>query len=509
MTTLTDNPPVLRVEHLTKDYPATRALDGVTIDFRRGEVHGLIGENGAGKSTLMKILAGLVTPDSGRIIRMNTDVVIRSVQDATRLRIAMVHQELNLIDELSVAENIFLGRERTTLGFVHRGESIAEAKRLLDEVGCHVSPRARVKTLSIADQQLVEIAKAVSCHAEVLILDEPTAVLSQREVALLFSLIRQLREAGRTIIYISHLLPEILSICDRVTVLRDGAFVRTLEGEAMRSATEEQLASLMVGRTMSDHFPARSEPTDREVLSVKGLHVPGRVHDASFTLRAGEILGFAGLVGAGRTELAEGLVGLRPHSVDQLEIEGRPRKIRRLDDAVRAGLAYLSEDRKGRALTLGMDIAANITLLSLKRYCHPFISRREEENAAREQAAALNTKYGDVRDSITTLSGGNQQKVALARWLEVRPRVLILDEPTRGVDIGAKEEIYRLIAKLARDGMACMLISSEMNEIIGLSHRVAVMRGGRIVKMLDRDELAEEAIMFHAAGVAQHQKVSA
>lgn len=494
-------PTVLRVEQLTKDYPATRALDGVSVDFRRGEVHGLIGENGAGKSTLMKALAGLVTPDAGTITRLGRPVEIRSVHDAARLGVAMVHQELNLIGELSVADNIFLGRERTALGFVKADDTRAEAKKLLDDIGCRVPVSAKVKSLSIADQQMVEIAKALSCEAEILILDEPTAVLSRREVDLLFALVRSLREAGRTIIYISHLLPEVLEICDRVTVLRDGKFVRTLDEAAMKQATEEQLASLMVGREMSDHFPTLAVPTDRVMLRVSDLHVPGRVHGATFAVRAGEILGFAGLVGAGRTELAEGLVGLRPHTAALVEVEGRSVQLKRVSDAVRAGIAYLSEDRKGRALTLGMDIASNTTLVSLKRYCHPFISKKEEEAAAQKQARALNTKLGGVRDAITTLSGGNQQKVALARWLEARPKVLILDEPTRGVDIGAKEEIYRLIAELAADGLACILISSEMNEIIGLCHRVAVMRAGRIVTVLERDELTEETIMFHAAGV--------
>lgn len=506
-------PTVLRVEQLTKDYPATRALDGVSIGFRGGEVHGLIGENGAGKSTLMKVLAGLVTPDAGTITRLGRPVDVRSVHDAARLGIAMVHQELNLIGELSVADNIFLGRERTAFGFVKGDDTRAAAQRLLDDIGCRVPVSAKVKSLSIADQQMVEIAKALSCEAEILILDEPTAVLSRREVELLFALVRSLRKAGRTIIYISHLLPEVLEICDRVTVLRDGRFVRTLDEAAMKTATEEQLASLMVGREMSDHFPTPTPPTERIMLRVNELRVPGRVHDATFAVRAGEILGFAGLVGAGRTELAEGLVGLRPHTTERIEVDGKPVTIRRLRDAVRAGIAYLSEDRKGRALTIGMDIASNTTLVSLKRYCHPFISKREEDAAARAQAKALNTKFGGVRDQITTLSGGNQQKVALARWLETRPKVLILDEPTRGVDIGAKEEIYRLIAQLAADGLACILISSEMNEIIGLCHRVAVMRSGRIVTVLERDALTEETIMFHAAGVAAagqtSQKVSA
>lgn len=493
---------VVEVRGVVKQFPAVRALDGVSVSLRRGEVHGLVGENGAGKSTLMKIFSGVYRPTEGQLLIDGEPVELRDSAHAQRCGVAMIHQELNLVDELSVADNIFLGRERVRLGFVDRRRSEREARELLSRLECPIDPAAKVRTLSVAQKQVVEIAKALSCNARVLIMDEPTAVLSGRETTALFKLIDQLRCDGVTIVYISHILPEVLNICDRVTVMRDGQIVTMLEGSRLRATSEKELASLMVGRTMSEHFPPRLGHGTRVMMRVENLCVPGLVNAASLEVREGEILGLAGLVGAGRTELAEAIAGVRRRSAGRIFVDNEPVDIRSPRDAVRAGIAYLSEDRKGRGLTLGMGVVENTTLVSLKRYCRPLIGRRREALATMAHVDALRIKVGRLNDLIDTLSGGNQQKVLLAKWLETNPRILIVDEPTRGVDIGAKEEIYHLIQRLTRAGMACVLISSELNEILGLCHRIAVMRDGQIVAMLDGAMATEEAVMHHAAGVA-------
>jgi ribose transport system ATP-binding protein len=522
--------PVLSTQNITKQFGSVRALDGVSIDLLPGQVHGIVGENGAGKSTLMKILSGVEQPDSGQVLLHCKPVELRNVLDAQRLGISMIHQELNLIDELSVADNIFLGREKTVGGIVDRTSTITAAAEILRGIRCDVPATARVKSLSIAQKQMIEIAKAVSIKASVLIMDEPTAVLSGRETAALFDLVNRLRANGVALVYISHLLPEVLKICDQVTVMRDGKIVETIQSEratktpvlryseepgltrgdpALRntpepaSVTLEQigergLASRMVGRPLADHFPKR-EPAGEEIaIEVTGLSVPGKVRDISFVVRRGEILGFAGLIGAGRTEMAEAVCGLRKKSAGTVTVSGKIVSIRTVRDAVRAGLAYLSEDRKATGLTLNMSIAQNTTLASLKnRWIRPMA----EAATTFRRVENLKIKVGSIHHPVSSLSGGNQQKVALAKWLETQPKVLFVDEPTRGVDIGAKEQIYQLIQSLTRGGMACILISSELNEVIGLSHRIAVMRGGQIAATLDAASATEESIMQYAAGV--------
>ena len=508
---------------INKHFGAVQANTDVTLHVKQATVHGIVGENGAGKSTLMKILAGLEQPDGGRLVFAGKQTQIRSVIDAQKLGVAMIHQELNLIDELTVAENISLGRERRKLGFVNRKWARQRAVDVLASLNCPINPDAKIRDLSIANKQMVEIAKAISisdCGFEiadfnsirdpkstirnaspVLIMDEPTAVLTKREVDALFSLIARLKFQGVAIVYISHILPEVLSLADQVTVLRDGKVVKTLSRDEAQAAGEKGLASLMVGRPMGDHFPPRGRPEPRIAMEVRGLSVPGKVREASFAIRAGEVLGFAGLIGAGRTELAEAIVGLRKRTAGQIIINEKPISPTGPRHAAKAGIAYVSEDRKSAGLTLGMGVTENTTMVSLKRYCYPFISKRAEDAATREQVKSLRIKVGRLRDDVATLSGGNQQKVALAKWLEVSPNVLIIDEPTRGVDIGAKEQIYALIRSLTAQGMACMLISSELNEVIGLSDRVAVMRAGQLVATMDAAEATEQKIMFHAAGV--------
>jgi len=495
--------PILAARDLTKDFPAVRALDRVSLSFNPGEVHGIVGENGAGKSTLMKTIAGLYEPTAGSVVLRGRCVRVAGAAHAMRLGISMVHQELNLVDELTVADNIFLGRERTRRGLVDRKRTAAEARALLARVGCEVDPGAKVKTLSVAARQMVEIAKGLSFEAAVLILDEPTAVLTAPETARLFGLIARLRSGGAAVLYISHLLPEVLEICDRVTVMRDGRVVRTLDRADVGRGPEAEamLGSLMVGREMGDHFPRRGARGDRTVLSVRGLSAGGAVRDVSFDVRAGEVLGFAGLVGAGRTEAAEAVVGLRPRAAGTVTVDGAE-VAPDVHDAVRRGLAYLSEDRAGRGLFLGRSVIENVTIASLRRYARGFIRRAAEREATLARVAELSIRLARPDDDVATLSGGNQQKVALAKWLETAPRALVLDEPTRGIDIGAKEEVYRLIRRLAGEGMACVFISSELNELLGVCHRVAVMRAGRIVAVVEGDEMTERNVMFHAAGVA-------
>jgi ribose transport system ATP-binding protein len=491
---------VAAVRGLSKQFGHVHALSHVDLDLRAGEVHGLVGENGAGKSTLVKILSGIEQPTSGELQIRGSSTRLSGVLDAIELGIVMIHQELNLVDELSVADNIFLGREFTRLGIVDRKRCESEARRLLDRIGHRLDPSRKVRTLSIADKQMVEIAKALSYDASVLIMDEPTATLTEREANTLLNLVDQLRNAGATIVFISHILPQVLRISDRITVLRDGRVVTTLEREAVKKASERELASLMVGRSMTDYFPSRRPHQESVVLSVEGLAVPGHVESVSFDVNAGEIFGLAGLIGAGRTETAEAIVGLRSKSRGDIRLNGKRVRIDKLSDATSLGIAYLPEDRKDAGLTLNMSIIDNTTLVSLARYSRILIDRDAQHQATREHARRLHLRAGMLSDAVSTLSGGNQQKVLLAKWLEISPKVLIVDEPTRGIDIGAKEEIYHLLQELTAQGLACVMISSEMNELLGMCHRIGVMRRGRLVTILDGLHATEEQII-HAAGL--------
>jgi ribose transport system ATP-binding protein len=493
-------PPVISVENLCKRFGTVRALDDVDLQFRRGEVHGLVGENGAGKSTLMNVLSGVVQPTSGKLMVNGSQVRLYGVLDAMKLGIVMIHQELNLVDELSVADNIFLGREFSFGGLVRRRRAEKEARKLLDRIGHSIDPARRVRTLSIADKQMVEIAKALSYDASVIIMDEPTATLTEREAGTLLDLVDTLRKAGVTIIFISHIRPQVLRISDRITILRDGRVVTTLDRREVGVTSDRDLASLMVGRPMTDYFPARGSHWDDVALSVRNLSVPGVVDDISFDVRAGEIFGLAGLIGAGRTETAEAIAGLRPRSSGEIFVKGKHARIRSIMDATKLGIAYLAEDRKDAGLTLNMSIIDNTTLVSLHRYSRFLVDQSKQRLATQGHAMRLRLRAGSLTDAVETLSGGNQQKVLVAKWLEVSPKTLIVDEPTRGVDIGAKEEIYHLLHELAAQGLACIMISSEMGELIGMCHRIGVMRLGRLVTILDGQHATEEQII-HAAGL--------
>jgi len=491
--------PILQVQGICKDFGPVRVLHDVDLDLAGGEVHAVIGENGAGKSTLMKILSGYEQSAEGVIRFQGQPVALAGPGAAERLGIVMIHQEFNLAEDLTVEENIFLGREIVRGPFVQRREMVEAARRVLGELECRVDPRERVRYLTVSEKQMVEIAKAVSRDARVLIMDEPTAVLTRHETDVLLRLIRRLQAAGVAIVYISHKLDEVKEIADRVTVLRDGRRVVTRPASEL---TQEQMASLMVGRDLEDMYPPKQPIGEADVvLAVEGVDVPGWVRGASFELRRGEILGFAGLVGAGRTELMEGILGLRPRTAGRIYRNGRPLGLRSLRDARQAGIVYLTEDRKGKGLLLDKPLRPNLTLLSLERYCRPFVDVRMETAALQQAVDEFGIRAPHLETTVNTLSGGNQQKLALAKIMQVEPEIIILDEPTRGIDVGTKREIYHFIHQLAGQGRAVILISSELQEIIGLAHRVVVMRSGEITGVLSGADINEEEIMQYATGV--------
>ena len=487
-------------DQVTKSFGPVEVLHGVSFALAPGRVVGLLGENGAGKSTLMKILAGYEGLTGGALRVNGQPQQFRSSRDAEALGIVLIHQEFNLAEDLSVADNIFLGHEKHKGLFLDDRAMHAEAAAALAQVGLQVDPATKVRRLIVAEKQLVEIAKAMARRARLLIMDEPTATLTPGETERLFKLIAQLRADGVTVVYISHKLDEVERVTDEVVVMRDGRFVTRA---ATADVTRHQMANLMVGRELSDLYPPRDRvSTDgAPALRVQDFSVPGWAQQASFEVRPGEILGFAGLVGAGRTELFEGLLGLRPGS-GQVELAGRAVHLRSPRDAARHGLTYLSEDRKGKGLHVAFGLRENLTLMALEQYARPWL-RPDAERAALDTAVkdyGIRTGSLDVRAS--SLSGGNQQKLALAKVLQPRPKVVVLDEPTRGVDVGAKRDIYFLVQRLAREGLAVIVISSELMELIGLAHRVAVMRAGRIVATLPADGLTEEQLIAHATGTA-------
>jgi len=490
-------------ENITKEFDAVRVLNGVSFDLVPGRVHGLLGENGAGKSTLMKILAGYQDATSG-VIRI--DGAVRhfgNSREAERAGVVLIHQELNLAEDLTVAQNMFLGHELRRGWLLDERTMRAQARGALDQLGLTIDPDTKLRELIVAEKQLVEIAKAQLRQARLLIMDEPTASLTPAECERLFALVERLRAAGVTIVYISHKLDEVERITEEVIVMRDGRFI----ARAPTSDTPRQrMADLMVGRTLTDMFPPKRqiEASGAPLLKVAGLTVPGWVDNASFELRPGEILGFAGLVGAGRTELFEGLIGLRPRSAGRIEIGGRQVRLRSPRQAARRGLTYLSEDRKGRGLHVRLRLSYNLTLMDLARHAHPLLSTASEERALSTAIAEFGIRTGDRDAPAASLSGGNQQKLAIAKFLQPEPRIFVLDEPTRGVDVGAKRDIYFLIDRLAAQGRGLIVISSELVELIGLCHRVIVMRGGSVVATVAAENLNEEALIAHAIGTYTH-----
>jgi ABC-type sugar transport system ATPase subunit len=492
--------PILEAIGISKRFPGVHALDNVSLAVQPGEVHAVIGENGAGKSTLMKILSGAQLPDSGSIVVDGQSVTIADPRAAQDLGIFIIYQELSLVGALSVGENIFLG-DLPTRG---RGWDVdwpqvwRRSRELLARVGLRVRPQTLVRDLSVAQMQMVEIARALHRNVRVLILDEPTSSLSEHETARLFEIIASLRGQGVGIAYISHRLAEVFQIAQQATVLRDGKVVGTLP---IAEASEEILVRMMVGRDLSRLF-TQARLTDAPVrLDVRNLSKRRVLHDISFQVRGGEIVGFAGLVGSGRTELARCLFGADLFQSGQIMLDGQPITNRTPGDAVAHGIALVPEDRKLQALVLGMGVRENVTLPVLEQFGSAFFPSRTRERAmVAESIQNFRIRTPHMEQRVGALSGGNQQKVVIARWLATKPKVLILDEPTRGIDVGAKAEVHALIARMAESGVAILMISSELPEILGMSHRVLVMRGGRIVAELPREEASEEAIMAAATG---------
>jgi rhamnose transport system ATP-binding protein len=491
---------VLRATDVTKAYAGVQALKRASLELRAGEVHALVGENGAGKSTLIKILTGAVQPDSGEIHLNGQPLKRLTPATAKQLGIAAIYQQPALFAELTVAENIALGLERTgRWGRVDWGERHRRATELLARVGARIDPETDAGELSMPQQQLVEIARALGADAKVLVLDEPTASLSKDDTDNLFRVVRELRDQGVGMIYISHRLEELPVIADRVTVLRDGNTIATRE---MSDVNREQLIQLMVGRELSAVFPKRAVPLGDVVLELRGVGcVAAGVSDINLSVRAGEIVGLSGLVGAGRSELARTIFGLTPADAGEIRVRGQRVRITCPADAIAHGIAYVPEDRRRHGVVLEMPVSENVTLAALGNLTRfGVLDFRRERELATDYTRRLGVKTASIRSLVSTLSGGNQQKVALSRWLLTKPAVLVLDEPTQGIDVGAKSEIHELMMELATQGVAILMISSELPEILGMSDRIAVMHGGTIVSVLDRAEATPERVLARALG---------
>jgi ribose transport system ATP-binding protein len=489
---------LLEVRDIVKSFPGVRALDGVSLVCRRGEVHALVGENGAGKSTLMRLIAGVESPDSGEIIYAGQRVAFRGPRDAQRAGIATIYQELNLLPNLTVAENILLGNEPVGRGgLIDRPAERRRVAHLLQQLDAQLPLDKPTGELGVAQQQIVEIAKALAANAELIIMDEPSAVLAGHELEQLFQVIATLKARNVTILYVSHRLDEIFRIADRVTILKDGRVTGDL---AVAEASKAQLIRLMVGRPLAETFPERDGRTGEPLLEAIGLSSPV-LRDVSLTLRRGEIVGLAGLVGAGRTELARALFGVEPATAGEIRLRGRALPIRSPSQAIGSGLGFVTEDRKAEGLVLGQSLRKNVALPSLgQRQRLGLVQEREERRAVRQVVDELQVRAPGIEAPVALLSGGNQQKVVLAKWLVTRPEVLIFDEPTRGIDVGAKAEFYRLMRELADQGKAILMISSELPEILGMSDRILVMHQGRIAGELAPAEATEERIMTLATG---------
>ncbi|HEY3933066.1 MAG TPA: sugar ABC transporter ATP-binding protein [Gemmatimonadales bacterium] len=492
--------PAVRFTRITKRFPGVTALEDVTFDVAAGSCHAVCGENGAGKSTLGRILAGIQIHDGGEIALHGKQVRFASPREALDHGVAMVHQELAFCDNLTVAENLCLSALPSRRGFVDRVALRARAVELLAAIGAAIDPARQVAALGIAEQQLVQIAAAVGSGARVIVFDEPTSSLGQDDAERLYALIGRLKTNGVTVLFVSHRMPEIFRLCDYVTVLRDGKHVGT---DSVSSIDESELVHRMIGRRLEQYFPAHARaPLGDEVLRVNGLSSPGRFQDVSFTLRAGEVLGLAGLVGAGRSEVAQAIFGLDRRASGDVFVRGNRVTIRTPRQAMAYGIGFVPEDRKRQGLVLGMLGRENTTLPILERLSHfRMVRRRAERELAVQQAERVRVRQGALEQPVTALSGGNQQKVVLAKWLAARSEILILDEPTRGVDVGAKAELHAWIDQMAGGGAAVLLISSELPELLNLSRRILVLRGGRIVGELPRDIADQDTVLRMMAGL--------
>jgi len=493
--------PVLRLRGIAKSFPGVKALSGVELDLYPGQVTALIGENGAGKSTIVKVLTGIYQPDEGTIELAGQPVRFPSADAAARAGVTAIHQETVLFDDLRVAENIWLGHApRSPWGLIDRKEMRAGAARLLDSIGAKISPDARLGDLGIASRHMVAIARALSIEARVVVLDEPTAALSHKEIHELYALVEKLRTQGKAILFISHKFDEVFRIADRYTVFRDGQFVGA---GIMSEVTEGQLVQMMVGRSVDQIFPARTHQPGEPVLTVAGYSHPTEFADIGFTLHRGEILGFYGLVGAGRSEVMQALFGITKPSKGAVKIENQVRVIRSTAEAVEAGIVYVPEDRGRQGAVKGLPIFQNVTLPSLGAVSRGgFLKLAEEFALARSYTQRLDLRAAALDQDVGLLSGGNQQKVVIAKWLATKPRVIILDEPTKGIDIGSKAAVHAFMAELAAQGLAVIMVSSEIPEVLGMSDRVIVMREGRIVDEVAGDRMTPEALIRAAAGLA-------
>ncbi len=490
---------ILEVDNVRKEFPGVVALDNVQLRIRPGSVHALMGENGAGKSTLMKIIAGVYTPDRGEVRFAGKPIDIKGPLDALNSGIAMIHQELNLMNTMTVAENIWIRREpKNRFGLIDHGAMNAQTQALFDSLNIKLDPRALVGEMTVAQKQMVEIAKAVSYNSDVLIMDEPTSAITESEVEHLFAIIRDLRARGVGIVYITHKMNELFEIADELTVFRDGQYIATVPA---KDVTRDDIIRMMVGREITEMFPKVDCEIGDVILDVKNLTLDGVFHDVSFQLRRGEILGLAGLVGSGRSNVAEALFGVTPASSGTITIDGQQVAVSSPKIAMDQGMAFLTEDRKETGCFLILDCLENIqmALLTREKVKYGFVQQAEITALAEDYAAKLRVKTPNLAERVENLSGGNQQKLLIARWLLTNPRILILDEPTRGIDVGAKAEIHRLITQLAGQGVAVLMISSELPEVLGMSDRIMVMHEGHVSGVLDRAEADQVRVMELAA----------
>lgn len=493
---------ILEMKQITKRFPGVLALDQVSFDLIPGEVHVLMGENGAGKSTLMKILAGIFQQDHGEVIYNGEVISLDSPKTALDRGISMIHQELNTILDMTVAENISLGKEPGSMGFVNRKVMNETASSLLKSIDVEIDPNTKMRDLSIAQMQMIEIAKAISYRSNIIIMDEPTSAISEREVENLFHIIQRLKKQQVAIIYISHKMKEIYQIADRITIFRDGQYIATKIAEDL---PKEELIALMVGRKLDQMFPEKDNQVGETILEVKNLSLDGVFEGVNFQLKKGEILGFAGLMGAGRSEVVETIFGIHQATGGVLEMAGNRLQFRSPSEAIKHGFAMVTEDRKKTGLNLKTSIMKDMTITSLDQLCQLrcFLDHAKEAKYADQQINSLNIKTPSRHQKVSHLSGGNQQKVIVGRWLMTEPDILIMDEPTRGIDVGAKYEIYAIILELAKRGKSIIVVSSELPEIIGLCDRVVIMHEGKVTGTLEREAFSQERIMAYATNHQQ------
>lgn len=493
--------PFVEMTGINKAFSGNKVLQNVNLTVNQGEVHALMGENGAGKSTLIKILSGVYSRDKGEVKVLGKPIVFKNPKEAEAHGINIIHQELNIIPHLTVSQNMFLGKELTygKTGMLNKKEMKRRTKQSLLELGVDtISPDEVAGNLSVGQQQMIEIARALATKSELIIMDEPTAALTDREIESLFEVIHSLRERGVSIIYVSHRMEEIFQICDRITVLRDGQYIGA---EKIKETTFDHIVKMMVGRELGERFPTRNSTIGDVVFAIENLQLPGVFDDINFEVRAGEILGVAGLMGAGRTEILETIFGYRKKSKGQVKLHGKTLNIAHPLDAVKSGIAFITEDRKDKGLVIDASIRENVALTNFNSIATSgVVSRTKERKLVDELVKKLHVRMANVNQPVKSLSGGNQQKVVIAKWLGIEPKVLLLDEPTRGVDIGAKKEIYSIMNELSEKGVAIVMISSELPEVLGISDRIMVIHEGKIMRKLPREEADQEKIMLAATG---------